>query len=437
MNIEFNNEFKQALQLMEETNRHLFVTGKAGTGKSTLLTHFSQTTKKNVVLLAPTGIAALNIKGQTIHSFFGFPPQPIGPNLIRKRKDKKLYQNLDAIIIDEVSMLRADLLDSINYFMRVNGKRRDLPFGGVQMIFIGDLFQLPPVLSTDVERQLFDFKYDTPYFFSAHALFDLELTYIALQKVYRQKDRDFLQLLDGIRTKTLTSEQLWQINKRYDSYYLPNDDEYYINLCSTNYIADHINRHRLRKLQTPVHLYQGEIEGDFKRKLLPCPAQLALKEGAQVMFVKNDPTNRWVNGTIGRIHYLDEESIGVTIDSKVGEVQHEIRKVTWEIRKYKYNEEEAKIEVDIIGSFTQYPIKLAWAVTIHKSQGLTFDRVIINLGKGAFASGQVYVALSRCRTLEGIILRQRLRRRDIIVDERIVEQIGKLHVEAEKNEKET
>ncbi len=406
---------------MENSDEHLFLTGKAGTGKSTLLNYFRETTKKKVVILAPTGIAAINVKGQTIHSFFGFPPHPLRSDQIRKRRNRKLYENLDTIIIDEVSMVRADLLDSINHFMRINGQYRYKAFGGVQMIFIGDLFQLPPVISSDEEKRLFDFMYDTPYFFSAQALHGLDLKYIELQKVYRQKDRYFLNLLDNVRVNTVDTHTLKLLNNQCQPYFIPESDDFYINLCSTNYIADRINRGKLQQLKTPVYQYQGEITGDFNRKWLPNSELLSFKVGAQVMFVRNDPDGHWVNGTLGRIHQLAEESITVAITTEDGEEQHHtVVQDTWEIRKYIYNEEKKSIDVEVIGSFTQYPVKLAWAITIHKSQGKTFDKVIINLGSGAFAPGQVYVALSRCTTLEGIILRQRLRYRDIFVDERIV-----------------
>ncbi|MEZ4884358.1 MAG: DEAD/DEAH box helicase [Chitinophagales bacterium] len=420
--IEFNKEFEQALNLMENTDEHVFLTGRAGTGKSTLLQHFRQTTKKKAVILAPTGVAAINVKGQTIHSFFGFPPHPVSSDHIRKRKDRKLFEELDVIIIDEISMVRADMLDAINYFMRVNGKYRSRPFGGVQMIFIGDLFQLPPVVSNDVEKRLFEFMYETPFFYSSQVLYNVDVKYIELKKVYRQKDGHFLGLLDQIRTKNLDYFTLRHLNERYKPYFVPPKAEKFITLTSTNAIAQRINEAELEKLSTKRHLYQGSIEGKFEDRRLPNDMLLNFKEGAQVMFVRNDPYQRWVNGTIGTIQYLDADTISVRVETEKGEVVHTVGKEKWELLKYVYNEEKSNIDTEVLGSFEQYPLKLAWAITIHKSQGKTFDKVLIDMGRrGAFAPGQIYVALSRCTTLEGIVLKNPIKYNDIIVDERVLE----------------
>lgn len=425
--LDLSPEFTHTLKLLEDpAGHHIFLTGRAGTGKSTLLQHFREVTQKKIAVLAPTGLAALNVRGQTIHSFFGFPPHPFHNDHIKKRRNNQIYQNLDAIVIDEVSMVRADILDAIDYFMRINGRERSLPFGGVQMIFIGDLFQLPPVISSEIEKQMFNFLYDTPYFFSAHVLRKLPLHYIELKKVYRQKDRYFLDLLDAIRTKTIDDETLKHLNTRcqLSNNPLPANKDLYITLTSTNYIAQSINNRELDKLSTPAYTFAADIVGNFDEHSMPNDKTLTLKEGAQVMFVRNDQWYRWVNGTLGVISYIDDETICVSVNNGSGEAIYALEKSTWEILRYQYNPEENKITTEVIGSFNQFPIKLAWAITIHKSQGKTFNHVLIDIGKGAFAPGQVYVALSRCTTLEGIVLKNPIRYRDIIVDERILRFAG-------------
>lgn len=422
MTLEINPEFEQALNLMHDSNQHLFITGRAGTGKSTLLKHFVQNTQKKVVVLAPTGIAAIQVRGQTIHSFCGFPPHPVNLDHIRKRKKDTLYKELDTIIIDEISMVRADLLDGIDHFMRINGKNRSQPFGGCQMIFIGDLYQLPPVLSSDIEKQLFQFRYPTPYFFSAQVLNHAQLNKIELTKIYRQEDRYFIDLLECIRTKEIEPELIKQINEQcYKPNFKPQTDEHYITLTSTNYLAQQINNHQLSLINKPQFSFQGELSGEFVRQknTLPNDEVLHLKEGSQVMFVRNDQWYRWVNGTIGTVQMIDQNSIHVSIKGNKTEAVYKIDKATWEIVRYTYNEAAQKIETEVLGTFNQYPIKLAWALTIHKSQGNTFDKVIIDFGNGAFAPGQAYVAFSRCRTLQGIVLKRPFRFNDVIIDQRI------------------
>lgn len=417
-----SSDFKYALDLMENSDKSLFVTGRAGTGKSTLLSLFRNQTRKKVVVLAPTGIAALNVKGQTIHSFFAFPPKVIQKDDIKKyRSRKKKYTSIDTIVIDEISMVRADLMDGIDLFLRVN-REDPAPFGGVQMVFFGDLFQLPPVVSRQAEKQFFSTYYTTPYFFSSKVIEDrFPIEMIELDKVYRQDEKHFIRLLDAIRMRTLDYEDLDDLNVRHQ----PEVDigTSFITLCSVNAIADQINNSNLRDLTTPEFKYQADMSGEFKTNLFPTQQFLMLKEGAQVMLLRNDPQKRFVNGSIALVIYLDHETVKLRLlggDHEGEEI--ELDKTEWEMLKYEYDEKsEKKLEARVIGTFKQYPVKMAWAITIHKSQGKTFDRVIIDLGRGAFEYGQSYVALSRCRTLDGIVLKRVLKFSDIMVDDRIVE----------------
>ncbi|HNI43107.1 MAG: AAA family ATPase [Chitinophagales bacterium] len=418
---ELNEDFRTALDLIE-SGESVFITGRAGTGKSTLLQYFRETTTRNHVVLAPTGLAALHVRGQTIHSFFGFPLHPIHPDHIHKRKKRELYEKLDVIIIDEVSMVRADILDGIDYFMRINGRERSKPFGGVQMVLIGDLFQLPPVISSDVERTLFSFLYDTPYFFSAQVMDKVDLQQIELKKVYRQKDAYFLSILEKIRKNTIDIHTLYDLNKeRCRSFFRPPEEEEYITLTSTNQIAIKINKQELEKIDQTAFSFKAEIVGDINPNSYPNDELLQLKEGAQVMFVRNDQYGRWVNGTIGRVHYVDQDSLGVTITHDGIKKPYLIEKQEWEMVRYDLDRDTQKVTPEVIGVFKQYPIKLAWAITIHKSQGKTFEKIVVDLGyNGAFAPGQVYVALSRCTTLEGLVLRKPIKPQDIKIDERIL-----------------
>ena len=398
----------------------MFITGRAGTGKSTLLQLFRNTTRKKTVVLAPTGIAALNVKGQTIHSFFNFPAKPLDRSEIRRRKNHKLYKSIDVLIIDEVSMVRADLLDNIDYFLRVNRDNVIDPFGGVQMVFFGDLFQLPPIVSNE-ERELFNSYYDSPYFFSAKVFGEgFEMENMELRQTYRQESRHFVRLLDAIRLNQLDYDDLDDLNERH----IPDfkSEDHYITLSTRNAIVNQINEKELRGITAEEFTFIATVTGNFNPKLFPTDSALKLKKGAQVMFVKNDPRKRFVNGTIGKIVRLEPDYIMVEWNTPEGKKQVEVEKLEWEIQRYKLNEKENnKIEAEVVGTFKQYPLRLAWAITIHKSQGKTFDRIIVELGRGAFEHGQTYVALSRCRTLEGVVLRQKIRPRDIMVDDRIVE----------------
>lgn len=416
--LELNNDFQYALDRMEKSTDLLFITGRAGTGKSTLLQLFRSTTHKKAVVLAPTGVAALNVKGQTIHSFFGFPPRLLDPKKdIKRKRFRKIYEQLETIIIDEISMVRADMLDNIDHFLRIN--RDDYrPFGGVQMIFFGDLFQLPPVVANDIERRLFQTVYQSPYFFSAKVLEVPTMEMIELQTVYRQKNRGFLRLLDAIRLNKADYDDLDSLNSRHNP--VDVDHEFAITLSARNASVDAINKKELEAIPLASKAYMAKVEGNFPDRLFPTEAILQLKLNAQVMFLRNDPDKAYVNGTIGKVVKLEDDSITVLVEEGTKKYI-EVKPIKWEILKYKIDEQKPnEIGTETLGSFKQYPLRLAWAVTIHKAQGKTFDKVIIDLGRGAFAHGQTYVALSRCRTLEGITLKQAIRPNDVMTDERIV-----------------
>ena len=423
--LHLNEDFNYALDALEKQGRSMFITGRAGTGKSTLLRLLRQTTRKKMAILAPTGVAALNVQGQTIHSFFGFPPRIITQSEATRRETNKrlikLYQSLEVLVIDEISMVRADMIDGINRFLQVN--RGNLqPFGGVQTVFFGDLFQLPPVVTRDpVEANFFSEYYHSPYFFSAHAIreagFDMEM--LELKKVYRQESRHFLRLLEAVRSNTVDYDDLDDLNARHLPGFKETDG--YITLCARNATADKINQTELQRLEGDDFEYLAKVEGSFDPTLYPVESVLKLRLGAQVMFVKNDLTERqYVNGTIGKITQLEKDTIVVTVTEDNDKKRRiEVPLEAWEIMRYK-TDDSGGIGTETIGTFTQYPLKLAWAITIHKSQGKTFDKLIIDLGAGAFEHGQLYVALSRCRTLEGIVLRRPIRPEDVITDERVV-----------------
>jgi len=406
--IEINDQFRRALEVMEDTDRNVFVTGRAGTGKSTLLEYFRNTTKKSVVVLAPTGVAALNVKGQTIHSFFRFKPG-ITPDRVKRLHSSKdsesVYHKLDIIVIDEISMVRADLLDCVDRFLRLNGPEADKPFGGIQMAFIGDLYQLPPVV-TSSEKEVFQSLYETPYFYSARVFDFLEMEFVELEKIYRQHDEQFITLLNGIRNNSITEERLELLNRRYQPEFEPPPDDFYIYLTTTNKLAEEINSRRLAGLKGRLYTFTGSIEGDFGQEYLATKIDLQCKVGAQVMMLNNDTEGRWVNGSIGKITDITQNRKGedIIVAELADSDEVEITPFTWEI--YRFFVDGGQLQSETVGKFTQYPLMLAWAVTIHKGQGKTFDRVIIDIGSGTFAHGQMYVALSRCTTLEGIILKK-------------------------------
>lgn len=419
--LELSPEARAALTLFEETQQHVFLTGRAGTGKSTLLQHFRRITRKRLAVLAPTGVAAVNVQGQTIHSFFGFGPG-ITVDKARRRATAKrqLYRNLQAVVIDEISMVRADLLDCIDEFLRMNGPRDGEPFGGVQMIFIGDLYQLPPVVQAD-EAELFTTHYVSPFFFDANVFKQIPFDLVQLIKVYRQRDAHFVDLLDAVRTATLDTQQLQALNACYNADLSGINREQYVGLVTTNAMADRINAMHLDRIDKQAYAFKGTLNGTFNRPQLPTDETLTLKAGARIMMLNNEPRGRWVNGTLGNVIEIDTDdsptSIRVELES---DYEGKIQPYTWESIRYAFNPRTQQIESEVVGSFTQYPLRLAWGSTIHKAQGKTFDHVVVDFGRGTFAPGQAYVALSRCRTLEGLVLRRPLRREHVKIDPRVL-----------------
>ncbi len=423
--LDFNDEFAAAFEDLENTSRHLFITGKAGTGKSTLLQYFRLKTQKNIAVLAPTGVSAINIKGQTIHSFFQFrpdiTPDAVSDMPVRKQK-RQMYAKLEAVVIDEISMVRADLLDCIDRILRLHGPHYDRPFGGVQMIFFGDLFQLPPVVSRD-QQGIFEGIYKTPYFFSANVFPTLDMKILQLSKIYRQKDEQFIRLLNALRDDTLEQYHYAALNERVQARPKVAPEDFYITLTTTNALAEKVNLQRLVELAGKPNLYQGAFSGDFDRKALPTPEFLEVKVGAQVMMLNNDQEKRWVNGSLGVITAIKTDNSGddiIMVDLENGQTV-DVKRYTWEIYQYYFDEMSQNLASKVMGHYTQYPLKLAWAVTIHKSQGQTFEKVIIDIGYGTFAHGQIYVALSRCTTMGGLILKQPLASRHIMLDGRVVD----------------
>ena len=429
-----NQEWQQALQIIQYTRRSLFLTGKAGTGKSTFLRHVAETTKKKYVILAPTGIAAINAGGQTLHSFFKLPFHPLLPNdsrynirNIRKTLKysgitTKLLRELELIIIDEISMVRADIIDFIDKVLRIYCRNMREPFGGKQLLLVGDIFQLEPVIKEDEWRLMQPF-YASAYFFAAKVWQEMNLVSIELRKVYRQSDAKFISLLDRIRQNEATDADLAAINKRVDVDNAPikqDSQSLPITLATRRDTVDYINEQKLEELDGESSIFYGSIKGEFPETTLPAPMELEIKPGAQVIFIKNDKERRWVNGTLGVVIYIDEEEGIITVVDEDGH-EYDVEREVWENMRYTFNEKEQKIEEELLGTFMQFPLRLAWAITVHKSQGLTFRRVKIDFsGGGAFAGGQTYVALSRCTSLQGITLEEPIRRSDIFVRAEVV-----------------
>ena len=427
-----NKEFQDALQLITHTRQSVFLTGKAGTGKSTFLKYICNHTKKKYVVLAPTGIAAINAGGVTLHSFFKLPFRPMLPDdpdlslshgrifeFFKYPKEKrKIIAEVDLIIIDEISMVRADIIDCVDRILRVYSGNMRLPFGGKQLLFVGDVFQLEPVVPSD-QKEILSLFYASPFFFSARVFKDINLVPIELQKVYRQTDSVFINILDRIRNNAARKQELDTLNGRYFPSCEPQNEDMYITLATRRDQVDFINEKKLAELPGEEYVSVGKIEGDFPESSLPTQLNLSIKEQAQVIFIDNDYERRWVNGTIGMVSGIDENgNVYVLLESGV---EHLVEPTSWRNYKYKYNEKEKRIEEEIVGTFEQLPIRLAWAITVHKSQGLTFSRVVVDLTGGVFAGGQTYVALSRCTSLEGLVLKSKISSRDIFIRKEIVE----------------
>lgn len=427
-----NKEFQDALQLITHTRQSVFLTGKAGTGKSTFLKYICNHTNKKYVVLALTGIAAINAGGVTLHSFFKLPFRPMLPDdpdlslshgrifeFFKYPKEKrKIIAEVDLIIIDEISMVRADIIDCVDRILRVYSGNMRLPFGGKQLLFVGDVFQLEPVVPSD-QKEILSLFYASPFFFSARVFKDINLVPIELQKVYRQTDSVFINILDRIRNNAARKQELDTLNGRYFPSFEPQNEDMYITLATRRDQVDFINEKKLAELPGEEYVSVGKIEGDFPESSLPTQLNLSIKEQAQVIFIDNDYERRWVNGTIGMVSGIDENgNVYVLLESGV---EHLVEPTSWRNYKYKYNEKEKRIEEEIVGTFEQLPIRLAWAITVHKSQGLTFSRVVVDLTGGVFAGGQTYVALSRCTSLEGLVLKSKISSRDIFIRKEIVE----------------
>jgi len=433
-----NTIFNLAADLVNHTSRHVFITGKAGTGKTTFLKHIIQQQYKNTVVVAPTGVAAINAGGVTMHSFFQLPFIPFVPGVI-DRADKhieaadkhslfrnirfsasrrELFQEMECLIIDEVSMVRCDMLDAVDTILRHFRRKPQIPFGGVQVVYIGDLFQLPPVIS-DADWDILKEHYDVPFFFGAKAVQQSPPLYIELKKIYRQEEQQFIDILNRIRNNVALPEDMDVLNGRWNPGFQPPPEQRYITLTTHNRKADVINDAELRKLPGRLHRFEAKIEGEFSDKAFPTEMNLQLKEGAQIMFIKNDSGNerRYFNGKIAIVKKILNDEITVSFNN--GEEDFVLERETWKNVRYHYDREKGTIEEEELGSFGQFPIRLAWAITIHKSQGLTFERAVIDAG-ASFAPGQVYVALSRCTSLNGLVLHSRLTPAAISTDPRVL-----------------
>ena len=409
-----SEEFESIVEQLENTKDHFYITGKAGSGKSTLLAYFRSVTQKNTAVLAPTGVAAIRVKGQTIHSFFGFPPKVIQTRHIKKVRQIELLQNLETLIIDEISMVRADVFDAIDYSLRVHRKKLTQPFGGVQVIVFGDLFQLPPVVNMDESSLLERIYPNGQFFFHSNIFQDAQFKTLELQSIYRQTDDHFIYLLNAVRDGSITNSQIDNLNDSLvDNFEM---DEGKIILTTTNARASGINQNYLKQLSSEEFSYRAQATGQFYKELFPTDEVLKLKKGAQVIMIKKDPEKRWVNGSIGTIHDIAEKKIKVKINHKI----YEVKKEKWDRIQYSYDDDQQEVLENVTGSFKQYPMRLAWAITIHKSQGQTFEKVIIDMSQGSFAPGQLYVALSRCISLEGIELLRPLKKSDVIVNKQLI-----------------
>jgi ATP-dependent exoDNAse (exonuclease V) alpha subunit len=411
--VEPTPEFLAAHAYLRDGGGHLFVTGRAGTGKSTLLRCLRDLVASEMVIVAPTGLAAVNVGGQTIHSFFGFPPRLIRADDIRRSRNGRIMRRLKFLVIDEVSMVRSDLMWAIDQSLRVNRGRPREPFGGVRLAMFGDLHQLPPVIDEAEVAAHLDTEHGGPFFFSLATLREgMGTALIELTQVFRQKDEDLIRVLNRVREGEADEDDLAILNTRVNPIRTLAEGEPYVILTPTNAAARRINMAYLEALPGTPHSFEAGVTGDFNESAQPTDATLVLKPGAKVMLLRNDSDRRWVNGTIARVSKLAEDRVWVDIDGS----EHEIERVAWENRRYAYDKAEEKIVETVAGTFKQFPLRLAWALTIHKSQGLTLDKVYVDLGRGTFAHGQAYVALSRCRTLDGLAFARPLRPSDILFD---------------------
>lgn len=436
-----NEYFQLAVRFVNQTNRSLFLTGRAGTGKTTFLKYIQQHCPKKMAIVAPTGVAAINAGGVTMHSFFQLPFGPFLPsrqggwhdpainstdqhtlikNLRFNNAKRELLRELELLVIDEVSMVRADMLDAVDLILRHFRRQPYTPFGGVQVLFIGDLFQLPPVVTNEEWEGILKYHYASPFFFDSNAVRQSPPLYLELKKIYRQNEAIFIDILNNLRTNSTTDEDLRQLHLRYIPGFMPDEDDHFITLTSHNYKADKINQYQLGRLPAEVYEFRGEITGDFNEKALPAEMVLQLKVGAQVMFIKNDKGEfrRFFNGKLAVIQSIGKDN-KITVSFPGEDIELELEQEVWKNIRYNYNKAEDRIEEEELGSFKQYPIRLAWAITIHKSQGLTFRKAIVDAGE-SFAPGQVYVALSRLTSMEGLILYSRIQPHCISTDERVI-----------------